>query len=36
MAGWGLNNSGQLGVAKKDQNDNLIWSAVKIDGLKQV
>ena len=36
VAGWGLNNSGQLGVAKKDQEDNLVWAPVKIDSLKQV
>ena len=36
VVGWGLNNSGQLGVPKKDQDDNLTWSPVKIEGLKEV
>ena len=33
VVGWGLNNSGQLGVAKKDPEDNLVWAPVRIDSL---
>ena len=36
VVGWGLNNSGQLGVPKKDQDDNLTWAPVKIEGLNEV
>lgn len=36
VVGWGLNNSGQLGISKKSQDDNLTWAPVKIEGLKEV
>ncbi len=36
VVGFGLNNSGQLGVPKKGEQDNLVWTPIKIDGLKQI
>lgn len=36
VVAWGLNNSGQLGVAKADQDDNLVWAPVVVPGLTKV
>lgn len=36
VVAWGLNNSGQLGMAKANDDDNLKWEPTKVDALKQV
>ncbi|GLC44085.1 hypothetical protein PLESTM_001554200 [Pleodorina starrii] len=36
VAAWGLNNSGQLGVPKESEEDNIKWEPVSVDSLKDV
>ncbi|GAX84248.1 hypothetical protein CEUSTIGMA_g11671.t1 [Chlamydomonas eustigma] len=36
VVGWGLNNSGQLGIPKANADDNLVWIPVKIESLKKI
>lgn len=36
VVAWGLNNSGQLGMAKDGDNDNFKWRPVLVEGLKNV
>ena len=36
VAAWGLNNSGQLGIAKENNDDNLKWEPVPVASLKGV
>ncbi|GIL46953.1 hypothetical protein Vafri_3821 [Volvox africanus] len=33
VAAWGLNNSGQLGIVKESEEDNLLWEPVSVDSL---
>ena len=36
VVGWGLNNSGQLGLPKPSEDSNLVWEPALIPGLREI